>query len=115
VHCEDDAITAANEKNLKENNRQDGHVIQDWRSKAAEAVSVADVCFIAQETGARVTIAHLSHPHIVRIVRQAKASGAKVLAEICPQYLYLEENTRPRGDPSASLRLRPVQPRKFRN
>lgn len=93
VHCEDDAITAENEKILKENNRQDGHVIQDWRSKAAEAVSVADVCFIAKETGARVTIAHLSHPNIVRIVQQAKAGGAKVLAEICPQYLYLEENT----------------------
>ena len=93
VHCEDEAITAENEKVLKENNRQDGYVIQEWRSKAAEAVSVADVCFIAKETGAQVTIAHVSHPNIVRIVQQAKENGANVLTEICPQYLYLEENT----------------------
>jgi len=56
-------------------------------------VSVADVCFIAKETGAQVTIAHVSHPNIVRIVQQAKENGANVLTEICPQYLYLEENT----------------------
>jgi dihydroorotase (multifunctional complex type) len=93
IHCEDEAVTAENEKILKANNRQDGYVIQDWRSKNAEAVSVAEVCFIAKETGAHVTIAHLSHPNIVRIVQQAKAGGANVLAEICPQYLYLEEKT----------------------
>ncbi len=93
VHCEDDSLTAENEKVLKGNNRDDGHVIQEWRSKAAEAISVANVCFIAKETGAHVTIAHLSHPDVVGIVQEAKEAGAKVLAEICPQYLYLEENT----------------------
>ncbi len=93
VHCEDESITAENERVLKEKNRNDGHVIQDWRSKTAEAVSVADVCFIAQETGARVTIAHLSHPGIVRIVQQATQNGASILTEICPQYLFFEENT----------------------
>jgi len=93
IHCEDEAITAENERILKASNRNDGWVIQHWRSKTAEAVSVADVCYLAMETGARVTIAHVSHPGIVCIVQQAKACGADVLMEICPQYLYLEENT----------------------
>jgi allantoinase len=92
IHCEDEAMTGENEKILKKSNRNDGHVIQEWRSIAAEAVSVANVCFIAKETGAQVTIAHLSHPNAVHLIRKAKASGAKLLAEICPQYLFLEEN-----------------------
>lgn len=92
IHCEDEALTAENEKVLKRNHRNDGYVIKEWRSKAAEAVSVANVCFIAKETGAQVTIAHLSHPKVVRLVQQAKASGAKLRAEICPQYLFFEED-----------------------
>jgi dihydroorotase/allantoinase len=92
VHCEDEAMTAEKERILKENNRNDGRVIQEWRSKSAEAVSIANVCFIAEETGAHVTIAHLSHPKVFRLVQQAKANGANVYAEICPQYLYFDEN-----------------------
>ncbi len=92
VHCEDDALTAENERILKETNRQDGGVIQDWRSKIAEAVSVADVCFLAKETGAYVTIAHLSHPEVVKMVQGAKSNGANIFGETCPQYLYFEEN-----------------------
>ncbi len=92
VHCEDDALTAENERVLKAGNRQDGGVIKDWRSKIAEAISVADVCFFAKETGAYVTVAHLSHPEVVSMVKETGANGANIFGETCPQYLYFEEN-----------------------
>ena len=61
------------------------------RPAAAEELMIARDCRLAKETGARVHIAHVSTAKSVEIIRQAKAQGARVSAETCPQYFTATE------------------------
>jgi dihydroorotase len=58
---------------------------------AAEDVMVARDLLLAELTGARVHIAHLSTAGAVRLVRDAKARGVRVTAEVTPHHLLLTE------------------------
>jgi len=91
AHCEDETMTEKNEHDLKLLERLDGHVIQEWRSKEAEEVAVSGVVLLAKLTGAKVTIAHVSHPFALDLVRRGRELGADVMAEVCPQYMFLDE------------------------
>jgi dihydroorotase (multifunctional complex type) len=92
VHCEDESITAAAERALREAGRADFGVIPQWRSREAEWVAVNTVALLARLTGARVVIAHASNaPTVDLAVREQQAGGA-VWVESCPQYFYLRED-----------------------
>ncbi len=58
---------------------------------AAEDVMVARDVLLAELTGAHVHIAHLSTAGAVRLVRDAKARGVRVTAEVTPHHLLLTE------------------------
>ena len=58
---------------------------------AAEDVMVARNLALAELTGARLHLAHLSTAGSVRMVRDAKARGIKVTAEACPHHFMLTE------------------------
>jgi len=58
---------------------------------AAEDVMVARDVLLAELTGAHVHIAHVSTAGAVRIVRDARARGVKVTAEVTPHHLLLTE------------------------
>jgi dihydroorotase len=58
---------------------------------AAEDVMVARDILLAELTGAHVHIAHLSTAGAVRLVREAKARGQRVTAEVSPHHLVLSE------------------------
>jgi dihydroorotase len=58
---------------------------------AAEDVMVARDILLAELTGAHVHIAHLSTATAVRLVRDAKARGVRVTAEVTPHHLLLTE------------------------
>ncbi len=58
---------------------------------AAEDVMVARDILLAELTGAHVHIAHLSTAGAVRLVREAKARGVRVTAEVTPHHLVLTE------------------------
>jgi allantoinase len=91
IHCEDDSILMANEKRLREQGRKDFGAIPEWRTREAEQVAVRTVALLARRTGARVIIAHASHPEILDLVAEERARGAKIWVESCPQYFYLDE------------------------
>lgn len=91
VHCEDDLITACNERRLKANGRVDPSLLPEWRSRDAEEVAVATVGVLACATGARVTVAHASTAQVLAMVDAVRASGADIRSETCPQYLFLRE------------------------
>ena len=59
---------------------------------AAEDVMVARDLLLAELTGAHVHIAHLSTAGAVRLVRDAKARGVRVTAEVTPHHLLLTED-----------------------
>jgi len=91
VHCEDEALTAEAEERLRAAGRADGAVLPEWRSPVAERVASERVLSLAQEEGARVVVAHASHPEVLAMVAAARAAGARVSGETCPQYLTLLE------------------------
>ena len=92
VHCEDEFITAANEKRLRAAGRKDFRVIPEWRTREAEEVAVSTTALLARLTGARVVIAHASHPQVCDLVKRERQAGAKLWVESCPQYFHLTED-----------------------
>jgi dihydroorotase len=58
---------------------------------AAEEVMVARDLLLAELTGARLHLQHLSTAGSVRLLREAKARGVKVTAETCPHYFTLTD------------------------
>ncbi|MFQ5861252.1 MAG: dihydroorotase family protein, partial [Dehalococcoidia bacterium] len=91
VHCEDEFITADNERRLREAGRSDFGIIPEWRSREAELTATATVALLACLTGARTIVAHVSHPPVVDLLLRERALGARLWLESCPQYLYLRE------------------------
>lgn len=92
VHCEDDVMTTANERRLKAEGRIDPGVIPEWRSREAELVAVGSAALLAKVTGVRATVAHASSADVVDLIQRERAAGSPIVAETCPQYLYLHES-----------------------
>ncbi len=59
--------------------------------REAEEVIVARNIILAENTGARLHIAHVSTKGSVQLIREAKKRGAKVTGETCPHYFLLTE------------------------
>ncbi|HEU4974370.1 MAG TPA: dihydroorotase family protein [Baekduia sp.] len=91
LHCEDESLTAEAERELRATGRADGGVIPAWRNRDAELTATGTVALLAARTGARAVIAHVSNPDVLELVAQARARGAQLAVESCPQYLTLLE------------------------
>ena len=70
---------------------------------AAEDVMVARDVLLAETTGAHVHIAHVSTAGAVRIIRDAKARGVNVTAEVTPHHLVLTEDAVRTYDPNTKM------------
>jgi dihydroorotase len=70
---------------------------------AAEDIIVARDILLAELTGAHVHIAHLSTAGAVRLVRDAKARGVRVTAEVTPHHLLLTEDAVRTFDANAKM------------
>ncbi len=60
---------------------------------ASEDVMVARDIILAELTGGRLHIAHVSTEGSVRLIRQAKERGVNVTAETCPHYFTITEDS----------------------
>lgn len=87
IHAEDDSIIQVLSGRLQSEGRKDPEAHCESRPNLAEALAVYYACGIAQITGARIHILHVSTKEAVQIIRNAKAKGVKVTAETCPHYL----------------------------
>jgi len=70
---------------------------------AAEDVMVARDILLAELTGAHVHIAHVSTAGAVRLIRDAKARGLQVTAEVTPHHLVLTEDAVRTWDPNTKM------------
>ena len=61
------------------------------RPTVAEDIAVARDALLAEYTGGRVHIAHISSARSVEIVRDAKKRGVKITAEVTPQHLTMTD------------------------
>lgn len=91
VHAENDLIIQNLIKRLKKNGRKDFFAHGEARSPITEISAVKKVICYGEETGARVSICHVSTPEAMELIRDAKNRGVAVYAETCPQYLFCDE------------------------
>lgn len=73
------------------------------RPTVAEDIAVARDCLLAEYTGGRVHIAHISSARSVEIVRDAKKRGVKVTAEVTPQHLTMTDDLVDPADSSTKI------------
>lgn len=73
------------------------------RPSVAEDIAVARDVLLAEYSGGRVHIAHMSSGRAVEIVREAKRRGVKVTAEVTPQHLTLTEDIVDAADSSTKI------------
>ena len=91
LHCEDESLTEAAELLLRADGRVDGGILPDWRSRDAELVAAAVAGLLVRRTGARATVAHVSHPEVAGYLASERERGATLNSEGCPQYFLLRE------------------------
>ena len=73
------------------------------RPTVAEDIAVARDVLLAEYSGGRVHIAHISSARAVDIVREAKRRGVKVTAEVTPQHLTMTEDLVNPADSSTKI------------
>lgn len=73
------------------------------RPTVAEDIAVARDALLAEYTGGRVHIAHISSARAVDIVRDAKKRGVKITAEVTPQHLTMTEDLVNPADSSTKI------------
>jgi allantoinase len=91
IHSEDDSIIEGRIKELQESGRHDFRAHEESRPIASETLAVSSVISVAEQTRARVHIAHMSSTQAAELVKTAKNQGIKVTSETCPQYLVLDD------------------------
>jgi dihydroorotase len=87
-HCED---TALSDKGVMNEGLVSTELGLRGIPRAAEEVMTGRDIALAELTGARLHIAHVSTTGSVRMVRNAKGRGIKVTAETCPHYFSLTQ------------------------
>ena len=91
LHAETASIMARREKRLQAAGRTDplAHLASRPAVVAVEAVSRAAI--LAEWTGARIHILHISSADELRPLREAKLRGVDITGETCPHYLLFDE------------------------
>jgi dihydroorotase len=89
LHAETNSIMERRELRLSAAGRRDplAHIASRPAVVAVEAVSRAAI--LAEWTGARIHILHISSAEELRPLREAKARGVDITGETCPHYLLL--------------------------
>ena len=88
-HCEDTSMVAGRAVNEGSVSRQ---LWLEGRPAIAEEIMVMRDAMLAEETGARVHICHVSTAKSVDIIRRMKKKGVLITCETCPQYFTLTED-----------------------
>jgi dihydroorotase len=83
-HCEDHHLTEGAQMHEGAHSTRLG--LRGW-PRAAEDVIVARDLVLAETTGARYHVAHISSVGAVRLIREAKSRGLPVSAEVTPHHL----------------------------
>jgi len=87
-HCEDHALTAGAQ--MHEGAIATRLGLRGWPRVAEDAIVARDL-LLAEATGARYHVAHVSTAGSVRLIREAKSRGIHVTAEVTPHHLMLTD------------------------
>ncbi|OEO31924.1 allantoinase [Devosia insulae DS-56] len=101
VHAEDEAMTLRLAAELRAEGRRDRLAWGESRPIAAELAAIDEAIALADATGARLHIVHVSSAAGIDRISAAKRRGMKVTAETCPHYLCFDETDLVRLGPVA--------------
>lgn len=101
VHAEDEVMTGRLAAALRAAGRRDRAAWGEARPIAAELAAIDEAIGLAEETGARLHIVHVSSAAGIDRITAAKARGVAVTAETCPHYLFFDETDLERIGPLA--------------
>jgi dihydropyrimidinase len=90
LHCEDGGAIEALRRQALADGRTGVMEHAKTRPAALEAAAVERAAALAEAAGASLYVVHLSSAPALAAVREARDRGVDVLAETCPQYLYLD-------------------------
>ncbi|WP_379131612.1 dihydroorotase [Paenibacillus sp. sgz500958] len=92
AHCEDNSLVEG--ACVAEGTFAAKHGLKGIPNES-EAIHVGRDILLAEATGVHYHVCHVSTEQSVRLIRQAKAIGIKVTAEVCPHHLLLSEEDIP--------------------
>jgi dihydroorotase-like cyclic amidohydrolase len=87
VHCENAELVDHETARLRATGRTDPEAWDEARPWFSELEAVQRVALMAEVSGCRVVIAHVTAPQSVEYVREARERGVDIWAETCPHYL----------------------------
>ncbi len=101
VHAEDEEMTQRLTADLRAAGRRDRRAWGEARPIIAELSAIRSAIAMAERTGVRLHIVHISSAAGVDLVSAAKRRGVEVTAETCPHYLVFSEDDLERLGPVA--------------
>jgi allantoinase len=90
VHAENNDLLQAGLARMAAAGRHDPLAHAESRPPVVEIEAIRIAVDLAAYVGARLHVAHVSTPAGARIVAEARAAGAQITCETCPQYLLLD-------------------------
>jgi len=107
VHAEDKRMITERTAISKSVGQKDWQAYCSARDDQAEAKAIKLLIDVAQKTGCRIHVVHLSSKLGVDLIREAKSKGLKVTSETCPQYLFFTQEDFNNSNISAYLKTAP--------
>lgn len=92
AHCEDDSLVEG--AAVTEGKFAEKHGLKGIPNES-EAIHVGRDILLSEATGVHYHVCHVSTEQSVRLIRQAKAIGINVTAEVCPHHLILSDEDIP--------------------
>lgn len=90
-HCEDFSIISEERERVRAEKQDGRQAFLDSRPVVAEVLAVQNIITLAEETGARVHICHVSAPEAAVKIQAAQRRGVDITAETCPHFLTFTE------------------------
>jgi dihydropyrimidinase len=92
VHCENGTLVNELQQRVFDAGitGPEGHPLT--RPDVVEAEAISRLCYLAELTGARINVVHVSTEKGLQAIRDARERGVHVEAETCPQYMLLDES-----------------------
>jgi dihydroorotase len=90
VHAEHQQLINARKKYFE--GREDWKVYSEWRNDSVCVTAVKEAISLAQETGCRLHICHVSTEKEIKAIRQAQDDGVIISVEIVPYHLFLTQD-----------------------
>jgi dihydropyrimidinase len=92
VHAEDDPIIDMTLRRLGPTERTSMRGLARSRPAICEGAAMAQAIYLAEKTGVKLHVCHVSSALGAEVLARGRATGAALTAETCPQYLVLTED-----------------------